>query len=263
MLCEPTLDGYVDKEKIAIERIKQYEPEKGYYVAFSGGKDSIVVYDLVKRAGVKYDAHINITTVEPPEILQFIRTYYPEVEWIKPKKSMFRLIKEKGIPPTRTVRYCCYELKEMNGKGRVVVVGVRRQESTRRKNRPVFHNSERVKDLIFLNPIVDWTEKEVWEYIHKYNLPYPCLYDEGYTRIGCILCPMHSVKQKLKDIKRYPRYYNAYLLAFDKMLKIRKEKGKSYTSVDWTTAEDVMQWWIYSGSYKKKNEMQSIEHSWW
>jgi len=81
MLRETTLEGVIDKELVALERIKQYEPEEGYYVAFSGGKDSIVVYDLVKRAGVKYDTHFSVTTVDPPEVLQFIRNYYPEVEW--------------------------------------------------------------------------------------------------------------------------------------------------------------------------------------
>ena len=77
MLRETTLEGVIDKELVAIERIKQYEPEEGYYVAFSGGKDSIVVYDLVKRAGVKHDTHFSVTTVDPPEVLQFIRNYYP------------------------------------------------------------------------------------------------------------------------------------------------------------------------------------------
>ena len=84
MLRETTLEGVIDKELVAIERIKQYEPEEGYYVAFSGGKDSIVVYDLVKRADVKHDAHINITTVEPPEVLHFVRTTSVS---IKPKEK--------------------------------------------------------------------------------------------------------------------------------------------------------------------------------
>lgn len=261
MLRETTFEGVIDKELVAIERIKQYEPEEGYYVAFSGGKDSIVVYDLVKRADVKHDAHINITTVEPPEVLQFVRTYYPEVEWLRPKKSMFRLIKDKGMPPTRIIRYCCTELKEMNGVGRVVVVGVRRQESLRRRNRPIFHESQKTKNVWFLNPIVDWSEDEVWEYIHKYNLPYPCLYDEGYTRIGCILCPMHSVKQKLMDIERYPKYYNAYMLAIEKMLQIRKEKGREFKN--YSTAEEVMEWWIFGKKGRKITCNDVCENAWW
>ena len=114
---------------------------------------------------------------------------------------------------------------------------------------------------MFLNPIVDWSEDEVWEYIHKYNLPYPCLYDEGYTRIGCILCPMHSAQQKLKDIERYPKYYNAYLLAFEKMLKLRKERGKPFKN--YSTAEEVMEWWIFGKKGRKITCNDVCENAWW
>ncbi len=66
MLKEQTLLDEIDKVNLAIRRIKLHEPIEGYYVAFSGGKDSCVILDLVKRAGVKFDAHLNITTVDPP-----------------------------------------------------------------------------------------------------------------------------------------------------------------------------------------------------
>ncbi|MDD2255471.1 phosphoadenosine phosphosulfate reductase family protein [Methanoculleus sp.] len=223
MLRETTLEGVIDKELVAIERIKQYEPEEGYYVAFSGGKDSIVVYDLVKRAGVKHDVHFNATTVDPPEVVKFIKTYYPEVDWIRPKKSMFQIIVKHMMLPTGNMRFCCHELKEIGGKGRTVVLGVRREESMRRRNRLVYDESKRQKGKMFLNPIVDWSEDEVWEYIHKYNLPYPCLYDEGYKRVGCIMCPLQNIKGRERDKERYPKYYNAYLLAIKRMLKKEKK----------------------------------------
>ena len=114
MLKELTLEGEIDKVQIAINRLKLHEPPEGYYVAFSGGKDSCVILDLVKRAGVKYDAHYNLTTVDPPELVQFIRREYPEA-WEhrnKPEKSMWDLIVQKRMPPTRLVRYCCQYLKE-------------------------------------------------------------------------------------------------------------------------------------------------------
>ena len=72
MLIENTLFGRIDKVAQAITRIKLHKPDDGYYVAFSGGKDSCVILDLVQRAGVKYDAHYNVTTVDPPELVQFI-----------------------------------------------------------------------------------------------------------------------------------------------------------------------------------------------
>ena len=125
MLKDTTLFGEVDKVAIAIQRIKSFEPKEGYYVAFSGGKDSCVVLDLVKRAGVKFDAHYNLTTVDPPELVRFIKDNHPEVEINKPPKSMWRLIEENGMPPIRQMRYCCKILKEGGGERRHVITGVR------------------------------------------------------------------------------------------------------------------------------------------
>lgn len=68
-----------DKVQTAIERLKVFEPEEGYYLAFSGGKDSVVVKALANMAGVKYDAHYNVTTVDPPELVQFIKEKHPDV----------------------------------------------------------------------------------------------------------------------------------------------------------------------------------------
>ena len=139
-LVEETLFGTVDKVQKAIDRLKAFEPQEGYYLAFSGGKDSQCIYHLAKMAGVKFDAHYSVTTVDPPELTRFIKYQYPDVIWDKhfdkegKPMSMYRLISERTIPPTRTNRYCCAELKENGGKGRVCVTGVRWAESVRRKN---------------------------------------------------------------------------------------------------------------------------------
>lgn len=128
MLIENTLYGEVDKVKIAVKRLQLHEPPEGYYVAFSGGKDSCVVLDLCKRAGVKFDAHYNLTTVDPPELVRFIREQYPEVEKHRPELSMWQLIVKKKFPPTRFSRYCCQYLKEQGGENRIVVTGVTKQK---------------------------------------------------------------------------------------------------------------------------------------
>ena len=92
-----------------------------------------------------------------------------------------------------------------------------------------------------LNPIIDWSNDEVWEFIHYYNVPYCSLYDEGYKRLGCIGCPMGGTKHMKAVFERYPKYEKLYLRAFDKML-IEREKAGLETK--WESAEEVMKWWL-------------------
>jgi phosphoadenosine phosphosulfate reductase len=226
-------------EDVAIANIQKYEPDEGYYLAFSGGKDSIVIYDLAVRAGVEFDAHFTFTTVDPPEVIQFIKANYPAVVWERPKISMFDLIVKKGIPPTRKIRYCCRAIKEMHGKNRVIITGIRKKESVNRRYRKLYEQSTLNKKTFYLNPIIEWSDKDVWGYIRNYALPYPSLYDEGYTRIGCVMCPLQSIKGRRMDAERYPKFYKAYLRAFDRMLK-----AKPNYLWKWKTSEEVMDWWI-------------------
>ncbi len=79
----------------------------GYYLAFSGGKDSLVIYHLAKMAGVRFEAHYHLTTVDPPELVSFIRRKYPDVIIDRPPITMWNLIVKKQLPPYRNARYCC------------------------------------------------------------------------------------------------------------------------------------------------------------
>ena len=130
----------LDKVDQAIKRLQTYEPQEGYYLCFSGGKDSVVIKALADMAGVKYDAHYNVTSVDPPELVRFIKNKHPDVIFEKPRDkdgrqiTMWTLIPERRIPPTRIARYCCEVLKEQGGKGRLCVTGVRWAESGRRKH---------------------------------------------------------------------------------------------------------------------------------
>lgn len=276
-LFEKYIDGTVrDKVQIAIDRYIAFEPEEGYFIAFGGGKDSCVVLALAKMAGVKYDAHYSVTTVDPPELVQFIKDKYPEVSRDVPLDkdgkpiTMWNLIPKKKMPPTRLARYCCEALKESAGKGRVTVTGVRWAESARRAEsagtvrivgkvdeipanakvskqggiilnddndearRFVEHCYRTAKTLV--NPIVDWEDDDVWEFIRTYKIPYCQLYDEGFKRLGCIGCPMST--HRIEELDRYPKYKEAYLRAFDRMLKQLPD------TVQWKTAQDVMDWWL-------------------
>ena len=275
----------MDRVETAIERLKEYEPPEGYWLAFSGGKDSVVVKALADMAGVKYEAHYQNTSVDPPELVQFIKTF-DDVQMDSPKDkdgnriTMWNLIPKKKMPPTRIVRYCCHALKENGGDGRLVITGVRWAESAKRKKNQgevtimdgtkenlmemgfdesvlnstpyggVVLNMDNAesKDIVSMcyrtrkttvNPIIDWSNDDVWEFIHKYNVPYCELYDQGYKRLGCIGCPMNTAAAA--ELEKYPKYKQAYMRAFDRMLEERKQRG--YDD-HWKTAEDVMIWWL-------------------
>ena len=227
MLVEQTLFGVVDKVQVAINRIRQFEPPEGYYVAFSGGKDSCVVKDLVKRAGVKAEFHFN-RSMEPPEVIYYIREHHKDVITHFPKHTMWQLIEKNGMPPTRLIRFCCREMKENDetARGRFVVLGVRWDESTKRKGRRMVETCYNDPQKRYLLPIVDWTSKDVWEYIHNNNLPYCSLYDEGWQRVGCVMCPMKNSEGMKADAERWPKYAEAYQRACEKAYEKRKAAGK-------------------------------------
>lgn len=277
----------LDKVELAIKRLKAFEPPEGYYVAFSGGKDSQCVYHLCQMAGVKFDAHYNVTSVDPPELIRFIRNNYPDVKWEYPRYTdgsvctMWNLIPQKSMPPTRVARYCCEHFKESSGEGRVTVTGVRWAESASRAvnqgvavlmgkpkktektahemgaeykinksgniilnddndqaRRMVEHCYRTQKTLV--NPIVDWEDEDVWEFLNVNKIEHCCLYDQGSKRIGCIGCPLSSQTQKA-ELERYPAYRKNYVKAFDRMIKNRLQNG---LQTDWKTGEEVMTWWL-------------------
>lgn len=140
MLIENTLFGVDDKVANSIDALRSFQPPEGYYLAFSGGKDSVVVKTLMDMANVKYDAHYRVTSVDPPELVQFIKEAYPDVSREIPRDkdgkpiTMWNLIPKKAMPPTRFARYCCQHLKEDGGFGRFTVTGVRWDESQNRKD---------------------------------------------------------------------------------------------------------------------------------
>lgn len=271
------------KVEIALDRIKTFEPKEGYYVAFSGGKDSLVVYHLCKMAGVKFDTHYAHTTVDPPELICFIRENYPDIDVIKPKMSMWQLIEHKKMPPTRGMRYCCTYLKEEGGTGRFVITGVRHEESSARSKRNsiefdvygsqskeaidkrdkfyLMNDNDRKRNMIescvingknILNPIIDWTEKEVWHFLKNNNIKYCKLYDEGFKRLGCIGCPMAG-DGRIEQFKKYPKYYLNYKRAFKRMLENRK---KAKLKTKWKNENSVMKWWL---EIDNKKEFERVE----
>jgi len=239
----------MNKIQNAIKIIQKYEPPEGYHVAFSGGKDSVVIYDLVKKSAVKHQAYFCLTTVDPPEVLDFIRKEYPEVIWLKPEKSMYQLIIKKGLP-TRLSRFCCEFLKEYAGVGETLITGIRWEESNSRKCRDFYEKDNR-KNKWYVNPIIDWQEWEVWEYTDKNKLPICSLY-ETQSRIGCVGCPMQYYKQRQKELNRYPKFKRMYLKA------IRKRMEKGFFS-KFKDEYDVYQWWVGNISMDEYLRQKKIE----
>lgn len=247
MLVDHTLFGVVDKTQIALERIRAFEPPAGYRLAFSGGKDSVVLYDLAVRAGVRFDAHYSITTVDPPELVHFIKREYPNVVNDRPRYTMWQLIAKNATPPTRSIRYCCAELKEISGRGRVVLLGVRRAESFNRRNRAVVEKCHNHAGTSFVNPIVDWAEADVWEYIRANTVPYCELYDEGWKRLGCIGCPLAGGPNMERQFARWPKYRAAYVRALERAIQTRIARGLDVSHPRWASGEAALRWWIAQG----------------
>jgi phosphoadenosine phosphosulfate reductase len=235
--------GYPDKVKAALDILRMFEPPEGYYLAFSGGKDSQCIIELAKMAGVKFDAHFHLTGVDPPEVCQFVRREYPEVKIKVPHSGMFKLIVKEKWPPTKIARYCCEELKENGGNGRVVLTGVRKEESVRRSKRKMVESCLRKNtNKSFVHPILEWTTEEVWEFLKQQGRNHCSLYDRGFTRIGCLLCPQSRRESREFEEKQYPGIVRLYKKAFAEMIEERNKAGmKSLFSKD---LDGLWEWWM-------------------
>lgn len=274
-VCSKVRPSLADKIRYSVDLIRKSEkmalrldPENGFFNTFSGGKDSQCLYHLVKLSGVKHKTHMNLTSVDPPEVIRFVKTQYPDVELIKPKMSIYKMAKKKHILPTRCFRWCCAEFKEISGVGKVTLIGIRREESARRAKRQEIstnikgkrteesfdqwseHEEKMVacvggRDKILVSPIIHWTERDVWEFLNSNGIPHCELYDQGYTRIGCILCPMSSLRQKMKDIERWPHVRRNWL----KTIQWLKENG--YNIHPQKSSETYFRWWLSGKSFKQ------------
>ena len=266
----------MDLEKKAIERIKMasemslHHYGKPLVCTYSGGKDSDVMLELFKRSGVPFEVINSHTTVDAPPTVYHIREQFKQLEnqGIKatihmPELTMWQLIEKKTMPPCRMQRYCCQYLKENSSPNRYVATGVRWDESSKRAQRGIMEASARkvknrivlmndnddkrllierceMKGSMILNPIIDWTHRDIWEYIRQEDIKYNPLYDRRYKRVGCIGCPMAG-KTRWKEFTDYPTYQIAYIRAFEKMLeKIHKSGGRTR----WKTGYDVFLWWM-------------------
>lgn len=183
--------------------------------------------------------------------------------------TMWNLIPKKLMPPTRVVRYCCSVLKESSCRNRMIATGVRWDESNNRKDRSAYESISskkankisvddekmlltdnddtrklfeqcQIKAKTVVNPIIDWKDKDIWNFYRYECKKHNPLYEMGYTRVGCIGCPMAN-KKRYKEFADFPKYKNAYIKSFDRMLLERKKRGKK---CQWQNGEEVFSWWM-------------------
>lgn len=199
-----------------------------YYGCFSGGKDSVVIKELARLAGVPVVWHYNVCP-DPPELVRFIRQYHPDVQWVRSKHGpFFRRIREKLLIPTRWRRWCCAEYKETLGpKGCVRILGVRVEESTARSWRYTACVMPQPGKRREVYPIRLWNWDNVWGFIRQRKLPYCSLYDEGFERLGCVGCPKAGTKVRRREFARWPRYERQWQEACAFVVAERQRLGKS------------------------------------
>ena len=253
--------------------------QKPLLLCYSGGKDSDVILELAKMAGIPFEVQHSLTTADAPETVRHVKEKFKELEGVAhceiihafykgERTSMWKLIPQKLIPPTRIVRFCCSILKENTEKNRFIVTGVRWDESVKRENTRGIYESmaQNIKDRIILkndndekrqlfesckiqskhccNPIIDWEDDDVYSFLYERKIKLNPLYSAGYCRVGCVGCPLGRLQQRQREFADYPKIKQNYLIAFCKMIEERKRRGKE---TKWKTAEEVFHWWMEDG----------------
>lgn len=241
------------KIQTAIDTLRAYEPmalalnPAGFWLAFSGGKDSCVMLELAKMAGVKYHSAYSVTTIDPPELVRFIKRHHPSVERVRQPQHLLTRMQSKTLgPPTRLSRWCCEEYKEGGGTGWMKLIGIRVAESSRRAKLWRTYVPNR-KGGGIVCPICYWTDDDVWQFIRQRSLPYCELYDQGFSRLGCVGCPLGGPNSQAKEFARWPRFEalwkRAIVRFWERWHDVPRNDGKPRYSAGFASGEEMWDWW--------------------
>lgn len=232
-----TLDNLEEKAILFIKETIKSSPNRRPIVSFSGGKDSTVVSYLVRKA-LKTNKILHIfgdTTIEYPDTLNYIKKFSRHNRRIPFYKqssnhTFLKMCKLLG-PPSMMNAWCCSVfkaspiakvLKKLDSKGVISFEGVRRKESTRRRNRQPIYYNKKISQQLSAYPILDWKEIEVWLFIFTRNLEFNNAYRKGLPRVGCMYCPYTNTYNEYIINKLYQKEYkewSQFLIKFAKSIE--------------------------------------------
>ena len=246
------------KVDFAIKLLKSILQDGDIEISYSGGKDSDVILELAKMAGIPYRAIYKNTTIDPVGTIAHAREMGAEI--INPKKTFFQLISEKGFP-SRFVRFCCSALKEYKICDRAIQ-GIRRSESRKRAERykepeicRVYSTKEKGK--VYL-PILEWSDEDVAEFIKERNIKCHPLYYRGgqfdvTKRLGCIGCPIQSRKKRIQEFKDNPKLLKAWIRAGQRYYTSEKYQN-SNSKYHFKDAFEAMGYQLYCDNIEQLRE---------
>ena len=248
----------------SLETLRQYAPKNGagYWGCFSGGKDSVVIKELARQADVLVEWHYSVTTIDPPELVHFIRREHGDVSFDRPPENFFTVALRRGFP-TRVARWCCEEFKESKSPaGARLILGVRAAESPRRAAMWKLFAPNYQKAGEMLCPILHWRDDDVWRFIRDNALPYCSLYDDGWKRIGCVGCPM--ARSRARDFARWPGYEKQWRRLFQRIwqrrtLTLQRDGREWFGDRFFDNWKEMWEWWMSDGPLSTEQCQGTIE----